>query len=533
MRKSKKHQGVPMYKLKEVIRLHSAGLSQHQLAKSLNLSVGAVNKYLQRIKSQKLDWAAVKTMSEAELEALLKGKTERASAYRIIDTVKLHQELKRHKHVTLQLLWEEYCTEESEAPPYSYAQFCRYYRDCVKRQSPSMRQTHIAGEKAFIDYSGDTVSIINPHTGEIRKAELFVAVLGASNYTFAEATWSQRLPDWIASHVRMFEFFGGVPKLLVPDNLKSAIIKACYYEPNVNRTYTDLAQHYDTAVLPARPRKPKDKAKVENAVLVVQRWILARLRHHTFSSFAELNQVIKELLINLNQRPFKKLPGCRESQFLNLDKPALQALPEKAYEFVEFKLARVNLDYHIEVEKHYYSVPHQLIKEEVHVRLSNQVVEIYHKHKQVAVHPRSQLAYKYSTIAEHMPKAHQYYHGWTPGKFLNQAIKIGPKTRDVVKQILDSKKHPEQGFRACQGLLRLTKPYSETRLEKACERALSIGSPSRRSVVSILEKGLDQVPNLSDEQSTDRQLPSHENIRGAEYYQSTQQEEHSWDKPIR
>lgn len=391
-----------------------------------------------------------------------------------------------------------------------------------------MRQIHKAGDKLFIDYSGDTVPINDRLTGEIRQAEIFVAVLGASNYTYADATWTQTLPDWIGSHVRVFRYLGGVTALLVPDNLKSAITKFCRYEPNVNRTYDDLALHYDTAILPARPLRPKDKAKVEVSVLIVQRWILARLRNYQFFSLEELNTAIKKLLFEINNKPFKKLPGTRYSQFVSIDKPALKPLPETDYEYAKFKIARVNRDYHVEIDKHYYSAPYLLVREEVDVRWTSNCVELFHNGQRVAIHRRSTLLYTHTTCDEHMPKSHQHYAGYSPESFLDRAMKIGSQTRRVVQNILVGKKHIEQSYRAAQGLLRLAKNYSPERLEKACDLALAIGSPNRRSVLSILEKGLEQSPLEQEEAKTDSvKKPPHENIRGSDYYTSSTDKENT------
>lgn len=510
-----------MRKIQEIFRLyHGSGLSQHQIASSLDISSGVVNKYLQLARQMGISWPLPENFNE---EAFLQ-KWRQSHAidrqpkdYAPVDVIYVHQELKR-PHVTLQLLWDEYVKQNEGVRYYSYTQFTRYYKEWKKRQQPSMRQTHKAGDKVFVDYAGDTISILDRATGEIRRAQLFIAVLGASNYTFAEATWTQTLPDWIGSHVRLFRYFRGVPRLLVPDNLKAGITKACRYEPDINRTYADCIAHYDTAVLPARPAKPKDKAKVEGCVLLAYRWILARFRHRQFESLHELNQEIKRLLEDFNNRAFKKLPGSRKSQFEALDSPALKPLPQQDYEYAEFKIARVNLDYHIEVEKHYYSVPYLLIREEVDVRLTERMIEVFHKNKRVAVHRRNHQAGVHTTSAEHMPKAHQAHAGWTPGYFLNRAIQIGPKTRDIVQAIIEHKKHPEQSYRACLGLLRLEKRFSKERLEKACEYALHINAPRRRSVLSILEKGLDQQPLLRESALTQQTLPFHENIRGANYY---------------
>lgn len=366
-------------------------------------------------------------------------------------------------------------------------------------------------------YCGPTIDVIDPETGEIRSSSIFVAVLGASNYTYVEATWDQTLANWIASHVRAFEYFGGAPCLLVPDNLKAAVTKACRYEPTINQTYADLAAHYGTAVVPTRPYKPKDKAKVENAVLVVERWILARLRHQTFVGLAELNAAIAALLKELNHRPFKKLPGTRVSQFESIDKPMLKALPSRSYEFAVFSKARVHVDYHVEVEGHYYSVPHQLIKQLITVRITDNTVECLHDGLRVASHVRSYLKGKHTSLSEHMPTAHQRYSEWSPGRFLNWALDIGPCTRDVIHHLLNKSAHPEQSYRACFGILFAAKRYSKERLEAACYRALAIGSPRRHSIISILEKGLDQQPLQQNEPPP---LKFHENIRGASHYQN-------------
>jgi transposase len=523
----KRKKGVSMHKIKELLRLHYSDLSQRKIAASLNLSVGVVNKYLDLAKQAGITWPLPDELSDEKLYGLLKKYNPVPEIiFAPINLMHTHQELKR-KHVTLQLLWEEYCENQNDQPNYSYSQFCRLYRAWNKKQSPSMRQTHKAGDKLFLDYVGDTVPIIDRLTGEIRPAQIFVAVMGASNYTYAEATWTQSLPDWIGSHIRAFRYFGGVTHLLVPDNLKSAINKACRYEPEVNRAYADMAAYYNTAVLPARPYKPKDKAKAEGGVLLTQRWIMARLRNREFFSLEELNEAICELRDRLNHRPFKKLQGSRHEQFHEIDKPALKPLPDKDYEYAEFLIARVNMDYHIEVKKHYYSVPYQLVREEVEVRFNERIVEIFHHSKRIAVHRRSFLLWKHSTLSEHMPKAHQKYAGWSPGSFLNQAIKIGPKTRDLIKEILVSVKHPEQSYRSCQGILSLAKKYSKERLEKACEHAIIIGSLRRKSIISILEKKIDQTNAIKIEPEQLKLLSPHENIRGPEFYECDAEETES------
>lgn len=510
-----------MRKVKDVLRLKfEAGLSHERIAAALGVSKGAVTKYLQRAAEVGLGWPLAPELDDSALEALLFPHAPALMAgHALPDYAQIHQELKR-KGVTLQLLWEEYSAAHPGSA-YRYSQFCVHYhrfRDSLKR---SMRQIHRAGEKLFIDYSGDTVPIIQADTGEIRYAELFVAVLGASSYVYAEATWTQQLPDWIDSHVRTFEFLDGVPALLVPDNLKSAINKACRFEPEANSTYADMARHYGTAILPARPQKPRDKAPVEQSVLLAQRWILARLRNQQFFSLVELNAAIRALLIDLNNRAFKKLDGCRTSAFATLDRPALRPLPEQRYEFAEWKAATVNIDYHVDITGHYYSVPHQLVGQKVEVRFTAVAVECFFKGRRVAAHVRSNLRGRHTTIAEHMPESHRRHREWTPGRLLNWALSIGPGTRDVVQWQLENRPHPEQGYRACLGLLNLVRRYGESRLEAACLRALVIGSPTRKRILSILEAKLDQHPDLFP--GATAVVPpkaGHTNVRGADYFRS-------------
>jgi transposase len=506
-----------MHKIKEILRLHfETQLSQHQIAASLQLSSGVINKYLTLAKAAAIHWPLPEAMDEIQLRSLLRPHTQKIARYQEPDYASIHQELKR-KGVTLLLLWQEYRDAQGKMA-YQYAQFCAKYREWLQRQKPSMRQIHRAGEKLFIDYCGPTVDIIDPVTGEIRSAAIFVAVLGASRYTYAEATWDQTLPNWIASHVRALQFLGGVPQLLVCDNLRSAVTKACRYEPYVNQTYSDMAAHYGCAILPTRPYKPKDKALAENAVLIVERWILARLRHRTFVGLAELNEAIHTLLQELNQKPFKKLPGTRLSQFDAIDKPALKALPERAYQLATFMQARVHVDYHIEVEGHYYSVPYTLIKQLLTVRLTAHTVECFYQGKRVVSHVRDNRKGQHTTLTEHMPTAHQRYAEWSKGRFLNWAITMGSSTRDVIKQLLESRVHPEQSYRACFGILTAAKRYGKARLEAACQRALAIGAPRRRSILSILKKGLDQQPLVSTVSAS--RVQQHDNIRGAAHYQA-------------
>jgi transposase len=506
-----------MRKIKEVLRLKwEKGLSHRQIAKSCQTSRSTVSEYVSRAEAAGLSWPLFPEMNEGKLEALLfPPKPVVHLSSRIMPNWEdIHRELKG-KGMTLFLLWEEYKEADPDGRQYSW--FCQEYRKWTGKLDLVMRQEHRAGEKMFIDYAGQTVPVVFPHTGEIQQAQIFTAVLGASSYTYAEATWTQGLSDWIGSHVRAFEFFEGATQLLVPDNLKSGVHKACFYEPDINPTYQDMASHYHCAVIPARVRAPRDKAKVEVGVQVVERWILARLRKTTFLSLAQLNAAIKGLLPLLNNRPFKKLNGCRRSLYENLDKPALQPLPPQPYVYAEWKKARVNIDYHIDVDGHYYSVPYQLVKHQLDVRFSATTVEVFHKGKRVASHIRSYVRGAYTTLKEHMPKPHQQYLEWTPQRLIRWASKNGPSTARLIEEVLASRPHPQQGFRSCLGIMNLAKTYGKDRLEAACHRALVIGGRSYRSVQSILKNGLDRQP-VPVSVPTPQPL-FHENLRGSNYYE--------------
>lgn len=510
-----------MRKIKEILRLHHVSqMSNRAISQSQNIGYGTVVNYLERARVANITWPIPDTMDERDLGRLL-FPTQKATGQRRFtepDYPNVNQELK-HKGVTKLLLWQEYRLQHPD-DGYGYAQFCHRYNEWQGCQQRSMRQVHRAGEKLFIDYCGPTMDIVNPDTGEVKTAQIFVAVLGASNYTFACATWSQKLEDWLDAHVQAFEFFGGVPELLIPDNLRSAVRKTHRYEPEINASYLQLAAHYQTVVVPARPYKPKDKAKAEVAVQIVERWIMARLRHQTFFTLASLNQAISVLLDDLNQRPFKKLPGTRLSQFEQLDKPVLNALPVDRYQYVHIKQARVHIDYHIEYDKHYYSVPHSLVKQEVEVHASSSAVAIYHHGQRVASHPRSYRHGAHSTLAEHMPQSHRSMSEWSPARFLSWAEDIGSETREVVNKVLQEKRHKEQSYRRVLALLSNAKKYDRERLNNACARALLINSPTRSSVESILKQGLDQVPLEVPDNAVQEELclDHHENVRGEEYY---------------
>jgi transposase len=507
-----------MRKIGDVLRLHAGGLSKRRIAVSLNIGRTAVGDYISRAHRAGLSWPLPEDLSEGDLERLLFPPPTMVSSDRrpFPDWSVLHRELKR-PGVTLSLLWEEYRAVHHDG--YGYSQFCALYRAWKGELAPTMRQTHVAGEKMFVDYAGATMEVIDGLTGEIRTAQIFVATLGASSYTYAEATWTQTLPNWIGSHSRAFAYFGGVPRQVVPDNLKSGVVKACLYDPEINRTYADMAAHYDTAIVPARPRKPRDKAKVEVSVQIVERWILARLRNRRFFSLAELNQAIHELLGDLNRRVTKHLGASRRQLFEALDQPALKPLPGQPYQYAEWKQRRAGLDYHVELAKHYYSVPHALVKQKLWARITERTVEIFHKGKRVAAHMRGSGNRRHTTVAEHMPSSHRRYANWTPDRIRRDAAANGPNTETLIEVILRGRPHPEQGFRSCIGILRLARTHGPERLETACERALEIGAHSYSSLASILKNNLDRrKPGQSSKRAADGPVIDHTNIRGPRYF---------------
>ena len=507
---------ITMRKIREVLRLKfECGLTNRKIAKSVSIARSTVGDYIQRARDAGLPWPLPEDMDDAGLEQALFSQVFRVAKNQgpPLDFLYIHKELKR-KGVTLMLLWQEYKSHNPQG--YQYSQFCHLYRQWRDKLDPVMRQDHRAGEKLFVDYSGMTVPITDRNSGKPREAQIFIACMGASNYTYAEASLTQSLPDWIDSHVRALAFLGGVPELIIPDNLKSGVSKACRYEPDLNPTYLDMANYYETAVIPARIRSPKDKAKAEVGVLIVERWILARLRNRQFFSITELNRAIAALLVELNNKPFQKLAGTRKSVFETIDKPVLRPLPVARYQFAQWKKARVNIDYHVEVDRHYYSVPYQLIKKEIDIRVTTNTVECFFKGRSVAAHAYSDRQGRHTTIKEHMPANHQKYAEWTPERLIRWAGKIGPHTAELIEKVMNARMHPQQGFRSCLGILRLGKSYGEDRLEAACRRANLIGGRTYKSVESILKNGLDRKP-LPDESASEAPV-DHANIRGGGYY---------------
>src|SRR6202162_3128159 len=502
---------VSMRQAREIIRLKfSTSLPTREIARRLGLAPSTVRETLSRLESAGLSWPLAEGIGDAELEAALyanrrskRGQRRHAEP----DWPAVHRELKR-KHVTLLIVWDEYIAANPGG--YSYSRFCELYRGFEAKLSPTMRQTHAAGERLFVDYAGDGVPVvIDRLTGEIRMAQIFVAVLGASSFTFAKATWTQALPDWIDAHVRAFEAIGGVPELVVPDNAKTAIVRASFYDPQVNRTYAEMAAHYGTAILPARPRKPRDKAKVEQAVLIVERWLLGRLRHRVFHSLADVDAALGELMTQLNEsQPLRRLGVTRRQLLEEVDRPALKALPDSVYEYSEWRLPRG--------DAHYYPVPYRFARAEVEARVTARGVEIFHKGERIAVHIRASGNRKHTTVPEHMPSSHRRYAGRTLERIREDARKIGKATAALCEQILESRPHPEQGYRACLGIVRLAGSYGAARVEAAAERAIEIGARTYGSVKSILDNKLDRrpAPNHPAETAPIR----HPNIRGPRYY---------------
>jgi len=488
------------------------GRSHRAIGASVGVSVGAVSLTLTRASEAQLTWEAVQSLDDAQLEARLYPSVVGAAVRPEPDCAWIHRE--RHRPgVTLELLHHEYVERHPDG--LRYTAFCDRYRDWLGRRGLVMRQVHIAGDKAFVDYSGKKARIVDAKTGEVTDVEIFVATLGASNLTYAEATYSQRGPDWIASHERAFEYFGGVPSALVPDQLKSGVTRACRYEPDVQRTYEDMAQHYATTVVPARPMHPRDKAKVEVAVQIAQRWLLARIRNEVFHSLGALNARLRELLVDLNGRVMRRYSKSRRALFEEIERGALRPLPAARFEYAEWEKARVNIDYHVAVNGHLYSVPYRLVHEEVEARLTAEVVEILHGQVRVAAHRRSRAKGGFTTLTEHMPSAHRAHAEWTPSRILAWAGKVGVSTRELCDAILADRPHPEQGFRSCLGILRLGKRYGDVRLEAACDRALGVRARSYRHVESILKNGLDRIATAGEQTSLSL---THENVRGRDYY---------------
>ena len=507
-----------MRAVREVMRMYrEGGLPVREIARMTGVARSTVRDMIVRFERSGLAWPVPAEISDAELEGRLYGVAGVKPGRRKQpepDLSVVARELKR-KHVTLQVLWEEYIAVHPDG--YRYSRWCDLFRRWEGRLPLVMRQSHAGGEKMFVDYAGDTVPVVvDRRTGAVRAAHLFVAVLGGSSLSFACASWSERFADWAEAHNAAFAFFGGVPQLLVPDNAKVAVIKACHFDPMINRGYTDLARHYGTAVLPARPRKPRDKAKVEACVGIVERWLLGRLRNRIFYSLAEVNAAIAECLADLNdRRVLRQFGKTRRELFGEIDAPNLKPLPAEPWICAEWKRCRVGLDYHIAIERHHYSVPHRFARREVEARITARTVEIFLGGERIAVHMRGSGNGRHTTVREHMPSSHRRYREWTPAKIREEATRIGPMLSLLVEKIIEDRPHPEQGYRSCLGIIGLARRFGPERLEAAALRALEIGARNYPSVKSILEKGLDRVPVR---QSPERAPILHTNIRGSRYY---------------
>ena len=515
-----------MRSVHEVLRLrHELGRSLRDIAAAVGISLSPVSTYLRRAEAAGISWPLPEEMDDAALQAALFPPKAASSEPRPEpDWAGIHRQLtgkgegkgKRVKGMTLRTLWLEYL--ENNPGGYQYSRFCDLYRQWRGQVDVVMRQNYRAGEKVFVDYAGPKFEVIDRSSGEALEVMVFAGVVAASNYTFVDLTWSRSLPDWTMSHVRMFEYFGGVPELVICDNEKAAVTKASRYEPVINRTYQEMATHYGTGVLAAGPAKPRWKAKAEVGVQIVERQIIAPLRNHTFFSLDELRAAVEPRLAGLNDRPFQKLPGCRRSWFEELDLPALKPLPSQRYEYAEWRQATVNIDYHIQADYGLYSVPHTLARKKVDVRMTSHTVEILFNGRRVAVHKRVPKPGTYATVNAHMPAAHRAHAEWTPSRLIRWAGKIGPDTSAFVSKLLESRRHPEHGYRSCLGLMSLRRSYPDARIEAACRRALRIRAMSYTSVKSILVAGLDRA----DDDQPELDLPTdHAHIRGADYYTSS------------
>jgi transposase len=513
-----------MTKIKYVLRLHLVGgvNSRRKLAQAAGCGKSAVSDCLSRAMAAGLTtWDAVETLTEEELERRLYPAASRSpvrtAARPVPDWSRVREELARRDHqVTLALLWQEYKAQHPDG--YQYSQFTDLYRRFEKKLSVVLRQSHRGGEKSFVDFC-DGLSLVDEATGEIIRTQLFVGALGASSYTFALATASQELPVWLDCHVRMYEYFGGVTALTIPDNLRSGVSTPDRYEAEINPSYRELATHYGTCVIPARVRKPRDKAKVEAAVLVAQRWILAVLRHRVFHHLEDLNAAIAQLLVKLNERMMRHVRQSRRELYERLDRPTLKPLPARRYEYAEWKQVSVNIDYHVSFEDHYYSVPYTLVGETLWCRATQRTVELLHKGERVTSHLRSFVKYHYSTHPEHRPASHRAHLEWTPSRLIDWGRSVGPHTASVIEHVIRSKPHPEQGYRSALGILRLSNKAGAPRLERACERALAIGAPAYSTIKTMLAQRMESapLPEASAAVDTGAHLGA-VNVRGRRYY---------------
>jgi transposase len=505
-----------MRRVAEVLRLRAAGMSARDIARSVGAARSTVAEYCRRADAAGVSWPLPEDLDDEGLWTLLFPTPEAKTLRPVPDWAEVHKELRsRRHHVTLRLLWIEWKAAHPEG--WGYTQYCEHYRRWLATKDVVMRLSYAPGERMFVDFSGDKAQWCDAETGEVHEAEVFVAVLGCSGMLYAEATRSQDLASWVGAHIRCWEALGGVAEITVPDNLRSGVTKACFYDPELNPTYAELASHYDTIILPTRTAKPRDKAAAEAGVLTVERWVLAPLRHRRFFSLAELNAAIATLVAELNARPFRGEKTSRKDLFCELERPALRPLPSSRYELAEWKKVTVNIDYHVEgPDRKFYSVPFQLVRQRLDLRATQTTIEVFKGQRRVASHVREHGRRRYITDPAHMPAAHRAHAEWTPSRLISWGQSISSSTGDFVERLLETRPHPEHAYRACLGLMRLSRQYGEERLSGACARALSIGSISYTSVKSILAEGLDRLP-LPDTSDVPAP-PAHENLRGAEYW---------------
>ena len=506
-----------MRSIREVARLHfEFGFSQNDIARSVNIGRTTVQEMLVRFRKAGLTWPLPSDLSDTRLEELLYPQ-EGATKFPEPDWRYVHRELRR-RGVTLRLLWQEHREEHRDG--LGYTQFCAHYRDVTCQLEVTMRQVHPAGERMFVDYAGMTMPIVDPRSGEIREAQVFVATLAASGYSYAEATWTQGQEDFIGSHVRALGFFGGLPRVIQPDNLKTGVTQADYYDPEINVAYAEFARHYGVAIIPTRVKKPKDKGKCERTVLLVEQGVLAPLRNRQFLSLGQANLAMRPLLDKLNHRNFQRLEESRYSLYLAVDKPALRLLPDSAYEFARWQKARVNIDYHVEVDRHYYSVPFIHAHKEADVRVTERTVEVFLKGERIASHKRLYGPERYATLDEHMPSAHRRYKNRKPSQLVEEARQIGLSTAALAEAILQTKTHPEQGYRTLLGILRLGKRYPRERMEAAAQICLNAHIYSSKGLQLILRNGTDRI-QAQGRETPDTGVGEHENVRGPGYYGPT------------
>ncbi|WP_135557777.1 IS21 family transposase [Paenibacillus cymbidii] len=507
---------------RQILRLHSQGISQRNIAVSCACSRNTVAKVIERAAELGMTWPLENDLTDGELRQRFFGPSaSAATSRRYPDYEYVHKEMAK-SGVTLSLLWSEYCEScrLSQELPLMYSQFCHYYQQYAQKSKATMRILRKPGEQLEVDWAGQTAAVIDRETGEMIDVYIFVGVLSYSQYAYVEAFASQDQESWIAAHVNMYQFFGGATRVLIPDNLKTGVEQSSWYTPVINKTYQEMAEHYNTAVIPARVRKPKDKANVEGAVGVVSTWVIAALRKQQCFSLAELNEVIREKRDALNVRPFQKKEGSRRSVFLAEEKPLLLSLPATPYELATWKVATVQFNYHISLEKMNYSVPYEYIKHRVDVRLTRNVVEVFFNHHRICSHPRLHgHPGQYSTQEAHMPQNHKTYIAWDADRFVSWAKSVGPQTTITVRAILSAHKVEQQGYRSCMALLKLADKHGVTRLEAACAKALSYTpNPSFRSVKTILATGQDRVSAAETAAAVPTDATVHGFTRGANYY---------------